>query len=91
MTKTILHYADIIELNDMVNQKKHDKLICIISDEKKEFLIEDEKLKMIIPIEGKSGGTVFLFNQDLKFNAYLSLDLTTTIKKWVNFACRQQK
>ncbi len=56
---TLFTYQMLLDVKDMVNEKKHDKLIGIVPEEEQEFLIENENLKAIIPIKGQSGWSSF--------------------------------
>jgi len=47
------------ELKDIVNHKKHDRLIAVISEEESEFLIEQPGMKMLIPRNGQKGWKSF--------------------------------
>lgn len=57
--KTLFNYGDIIKLKDIVNEKKHDRLIAIESDEDQEILIENPNMKMIIPVKKQKGWNSF--------------------------------
>jgi hypothetical protein len=56
---TLFTYQMLLDVKDMVNEKKHDKLIGIVPEGDQEFLIENEGLKAIIPIKGQSGWSSF--------------------------------
>ncbi|MEK6581488.1 MAG: hypothetical protein AABZ25_03795 [Nitrospirota bacterium] len=56
---TLFTYQMLLDVKDMVNEKKHDKLIGVVSDREQEFLIENENFKAIIPIKGQSGWSSF--------------------------------
>ena len=55
MPNTIFKYGDILQLKDMVNTKKHNRLIYIQSLPNRELLIENPAMKMIIPSRGQRG------------------------------------
>jgi hypothetical protein len=52
---TMLKYGDILQLKDMVNIKKHDRLICVQSLPERELLVESPGMQMIIPSRGQRG------------------------------------
>jgi hypothetical protein len=56
---TLFTYKLILDVKDMVNEKKHDKLIAIVSDVDREYLIESEHIKMILPIRDQKGWSSF--------------------------------
>lgn len=56
---TLFSYQILLDVKDMVNEKKHDKLIGVISEGDQEFLIENEALKLLLPIKGQSGWSSF--------------------------------
>jgi hypothetical protein len=57
--KTLFEYELFLELKDMVNEKKHDKLIAIASEVDQEYLIENDSTKMIIPRKKQKGWKTF--------------------------------
>lgn len=52
---TLFEYADFLEIKEMINQKKHDKLIAITAEPNQEHLIQNEIFQAILPIRGPSG------------------------------------
>lgn len=64
--KTLFEYILFLELKDMVNEKKHDKLIAIISEENQEFIVENESMKLIISKKGQTGFKAFLVSPGSK-------------------------
>ncbi|MBN3927860.1 hypothetical protein [Nostoc sp. NMS4] len=52
---TLFMFGDVLLLKDMVNQKKHYSLIAIEKNEDKEILIDNSKMKMIIPVKEQNG------------------------------------
>ena len=44
----------------MVNEKKHDKLLAVVSAEDAEHLIESSNFKMILPIKDQKGWSSFM-------------------------------
>jgi len=52
---TLLKYGDILQLNEMVNTKKHDCLLCVQSIPNSELLVEQPGMRVIIPSRGQSG------------------------------------
>lgn len=59
MPNTLFGYELLMELKDMVNEKKHDKLVALISETYQEHLIEDESFKMVVPQKGQVGWKSF--------------------------------
>ena len=56
---TLFEYAAFLEMKDMVNEKKHDKLVAVVSEQDQEHLIENESFKIILPIKGQVGWSSF--------------------------------
>jgi hypothetical protein len=56
---TLFTYQMLVEVKDMVNEKKHDKLIGVVSEGGQEFLIESKDVTVLIPIKGQSGWSSF--------------------------------
>jgi hypothetical protein len=56
---TLFFYHSFLEMKDMVNEKKHDKLIAFVADADQEYLIENESFKMILPMKGQVGWKTF--------------------------------
>lgn len=63
---TLLKYSDLIKLKDLVNEKKHDKLIAIESNSNQEYIIEDNGFSMVIPIKEQKGWDTFKVSEDSK-------------------------
>ena len=59
---TLFNYQMLTEVREMVNEKKHDKLLAVVSEADGEFLIENSALKMILPIKGQKGWSSFVVN-----------------------------
>ena len=57
--KTLFKYSDIIRLKNLVNEKKHDRLIAIEANDNQEILIENPNMKIIIPIKEQKGWNKF--------------------------------
>lgn len=49
--KTLYKYGSVLELKDMVNEKKHDKLLVVQSDAQQEVLVENKGFKAIFPVK----------------------------------------
>ncbi|HEY9804057.1 MAG TPA: hypothetical protein V6D25_27245 [Leptolyngbyaceae cyanobacterium] len=56
---TLFTYQIFVDVKDMVNQKKHDKLIGVISNNDKEYLIQNENIKIVVPMSGQVGWSSF--------------------------------
>jgi hypothetical protein len=57
---TLFNHQMLADVRDMVNEKKHDKLLAVVSEADGEFLIENSTLKMILPIKGQKGWSSFV-------------------------------
>jgi len=57
---TLFNYQILADVRNMVNEKKHDKLLAVVSEEDGEYLIENSDLKMILPIKGQKGWSSFM-------------------------------
>ena len=49
--KTLYKYGSVLELKDMANEKKHDKLLAVKNDRQQEVLVENEGFKAIFPVK----------------------------------------
>lgn len=56
---TLFTYKMLLDVKDMVNEKKHDKLIAVASQTDQEFLIENSGMKILLPIRGQKGWSSF--------------------------------
>ncbi|MBI4641753.1 MAG: hypothetical protein HY731_13740 [Candidatus Tectomicrobia bacterium] len=56
---TLFTYKLLLYVKDMVNEKKHDKLIAVVSNADREYLIENDSMKMLLPMSGQSGWSYF--------------------------------
>lgn len=56
---TLFNYQMLADVRDMVNEKKHDKLLAVVSEADAEFLVENSALTMILPIKGQAGWSSF--------------------------------
>lgn len=63
---TLFESALFLELKDMVNEKKHDKLIAYVEESNQEYQIENEGFQIILPIKGQKGWTSFVACPGLK-------------------------
>ncbi|WP_088241258.1 hypothetical protein [Calothrix rhizosoleniae] len=52
---TSFYYGDVIRLKKLVNDKKHDCLIAIESNNEQEILVENPNFNMVIPIKNQKG------------------------------------
>jgi hypothetical protein len=52
---TLFLFGDVLLLKDMVNEKKHNRLIAIEKNEDQEVLVENPSMKMVIPIKEQKG------------------------------------
>lgn len=59
MPNTSFNYKMLADVRDMVNEKKHDKLIAVAPEADCEYLIENSGFKMIIPIKDQQGWLSF--------------------------------
>jgi hypothetical protein len=59
MPNTLFNYKMLLDVRDMVNEKKHDKLLAVVSEVDSEYLIETSGLKMVIPIKDQKGWSSF--------------------------------
>ena len=57
---TLFNYQIFDDVRNMVNEKKHDKLLAVVSAEDAEYLIENSNFKMILPIKDQKGWTSFM-------------------------------
>lgn len=56
---TLFTYKVLLDVKDMVNENKHDKLIAVVSQADQEFLIENPGMKMLLPITAQKGWSSF--------------------------------
>lgn len=56
---TLFQYGQFEELKDIVNHKKHDRLIALMSEENAEYLIAHAGVNMIIPRDRQEGWKSF--------------------------------
>jgi hypothetical protein len=56
---TLFNYQMLADVREMVNQKKHDKLLAVVSEANAQFLIENPSFSMILPIRGQEGWSSF--------------------------------
>lgn len=56
---TLFNYKMLADVRDMVNEKKHDKLIAVVSAADAEYLIENSRFTMLIPIKDQKGWSSF--------------------------------
>jgi hypothetical protein len=58
--ETLFNYQMLADVRDMVNEKKHDKLLAVVSEADGEFLIENSAVAMILPIKAQKGWWSFV-------------------------------
>ena len=56
---TLFTYQIFVDVKDMVNQKKHDKLIGVVSNNDQEYLIQNENMKVVLPASRQAGWSSF--------------------------------
>ena len=56
---TLFTYKLLVDVKDMVNEKKHDKLIGIVSEADREYMLENSAFKLILPMNGQKGWSSF--------------------------------
>ena len=56
---TLFNYQMLADVRDMVNEKKHDKLLAVVSEENAEFLVKNSAMTMILPVKGQKGWSSF--------------------------------
>jgi hypothetical protein len=57
---TLFTYRLLLDVKDMVNEKKHDKLIAVVSQSDQEILIDSPEIKIVLPIKGQTGWTTLM-------------------------------
>lgn len=58
---TLFNYGWFMNLKDMVNEKKHDRLLAVVSESNQEILVEGNGLSMLIPKKQQQGwGTLIV-------------------------------
>jgi len=57
---TLFNYQMLADVRDMVNEKKHDKLLAVVSEADGEYLIENSAIKMILPTKDQKGWSSFV-------------------------------
>jgi hypothetical protein len=55
IANTLFNYGWFMNLKDMVNEKKHDRLLALASDGNQEILVEGNGLSMLIPKKKQQG------------------------------------
>ena len=63
---TLFNYKLLADVRDMVNEKKHDKLIAVVSSADGEYLIESAGFTMLIPIKEQVGWSSFAVEPGIK-------------------------
>lgn len=56
---TLFTYKLLRDVKEMVNEKKHDKLIGVVSEADREYLIESSSKKMLLPLSAQAGWFYF--------------------------------
>ena len=57
---TLFNYQMLADVRDMVNEKKHDKLLAVVSEADGEFLIQNSAVSVILPIKDQKGWSSFV-------------------------------
>lgn len=57
---TLFTYQMLADVRDMVNEKKHDKLLAVVSEADAEFLVENPSFSTILPIKEQKGWSSFV-------------------------------
>lgn len=57
---TLFTYKMLLDVKDMVNEKKHDKLIAVVSEADQEYLIEKPGMKLLLPMKSQKGWSSFV-------------------------------
>jgi hypothetical protein len=86
---TLFKYSDIELLRNLVNEKKHDRLIAIESNDNQEVLIENKSFKMILPIKEQKGWNPFHVKSDSEVSRVAEFRLEAIdveISKFCTFA-----
>src|SRR6266404_8705748 len=55
ITNTLFNCADFLSMKNMVNEKKHDKLLAVVSDKEQEVLVQGQVFNAIIPLKEQKG------------------------------------
>jgi len=58
--ETLFNYQMLADVQNMVNEKKHDKLLAVVSEAEGEFLIQNSTISMILPIKAQKGWSSFV-------------------------------
>lgn len=56
---TLFTHKLLLDVKDMVNEKKHDKLIGLVSQAEQEYLLQNEKMNLLIPMKDQKGWASF--------------------------------
>ena len=88
---TLFNYADIEQLKNLVNEKKHDSLIAIESNQDQEILIEKSGVKMIIPIKEQKGWNRFKVSPGSNISRVQEFRLKTIDKEILSFCLFARK
>lgn len=60
MPDTLFNYHLFADVRDMVNEKKHDKLLAVVTEADGEYLIETSGVSIILPIKAQKGWSTFV-------------------------------
>ncbi|MCX8892252.1 hypothetical protein [Vibrio parahaemolyticus] len=61
---TLFEYGLFYELRDIVNHKKHDRLVALVSEQQAEILIESPGMQVLIPKDRQQGWTEVVVGPD---------------------------
>ncbi len=51
----LFSYKSLLDVKEMVNEKKHDKLIGVVSEADREYIVESSSKRTILPLSAQSG------------------------------------
>lgn len=66
ITDTLFNYGWFMQLKNMVNEKKHDRLVEIISEQNQEILVHGKDISMVIPKKQQQGWSTLSIGSDVQ-------------------------
>ena len=63
---TLFNYGWFMNLKDMVNEKKHDRLLAVVSEDNQEILVEGNGLSMLIPKKKQQGWNTLIVRPSME-------------------------
>lgn len=63
---TLFNYGWFMDLKDMVNEKKHDRLLAVVSEDNQEILVEGNGLSMLIPKKKQQGWNTLILQPGME-------------------------